>query len=78
MGFLSDLFKRKEKKLSALEQFHVNNEDYNQVASFVDNVNTIEDCKLANKMIDDLNMVDVFTLRDKLCDKTFDVFLKDR
>jgi hypothetical protein len=74
MTIFKNLFKKKEKKVSTLKQFHVNNEDYNQVSSFIDNVNTMEDCKLANKMIDDLNMIEVYTLRNTLCDKTFEVF----
>lgn len=78
------LFKKKKKNVSIpvetnLQKVYINEENYNQVASFIDNVQSMEDCKLANTMIDDLGLPfnNVSELRNRLCDKTFETFAKE-
>jgi hypothetical protein len=82
MGFLSDLFKRKEKKevVERVSSFPVYpiHEDLMKTKSAIEHAKTMVDCKVASEKIDTLvGYFDVQPLRDELCDKTFDIFAKE-
>ena len=70
MGILSKLFGKKK-----METITFSEEDYNQISSFLENLKTMDDCKLASTMIDDLGKP-YPSLRNNLCDKTFNIFLE--
>ena len=70
MNILSKLFGKKKTKVT-----YDSDDTYNQVASTIDNCVTMEDCKLASTMIDDMKWT-YPKLRDNLCNNTFDIFLK--
>jgi hypothetical protein len=77
MNILSKLFgKKKRGNISTITYIKELEDDYNQASSFIDNLETIEDCKLASTMIDDLHYTSPRGIRNKLCDKTFNIFLK--
>jgi hypothetical protein len=55
MNILSKLFgKKKRGNISTITYIKELEDDYNQASSFIDNLENIEDCKLASTMIDDL------------------------
>jgi len=50
--------------------------NYKKTVNFIDNLKTIEDCKIASTMIDDLGKP-YPVLRDNLCDKTFKIYMEN-
>jgi hypothetical protein len=75
MNILSKLFGKKKTKVTYDSVMFDSDDTYNQVASTIDNCVTMDDCKLASTMIDDMKWT-YPKLRDNLCNNTFDIFLK--
>jgi|SaaInlV_130m_DNA_2_1039683.scaffolds.fasta_scaffold195364_1 hypothetical protein len=73
MKILSKLFGKKKRGNVSTGTQHVSDETYNQVASFIDNIDNMDDCGLASKMLDELGK-SFPELRNRLCDKTFETF----
>lgn len=62
------LFKKKETKVYA---------PYNETARAIETATTMDECKSLGKIIMNLNpQQNVQLLKDKLCDKTFKIFLE--
>jgi hypothetical protein len=66
MGILNRLFGKKQSYLPYIDAMNI-----------IDCVRTMEEAKLANVIINDVNpKQDIQSLRDTLCNNTFNIFIK--
>jgi hypothetical protein len=82
LGFLSRLFGNKETKVEERKEVvraivYPIEEDLMKTKSTIENVRTMDDCRHASTSIDLLvGHFETQELRDRLCDLTFKIFLK--
>jgi len=78
MNFFKKLLTRKDRGPVSTITVNLSNETLSNVETFVNNCKSMDDCKIANTMIDDLNkpFKETYQLRNKLSDITFDTFKK--